>query len=94
MSALGSGGGTQRGNGVLGPRPGGYDDHVLDPEFGAASAALLIVDWSIEGTGSDGNGVDFEGTAADVARRGADGRWRYVIDNPFGTAGARGQESH
>ena len=39
--------------------------------------ALLIVDWTIG---------DTNGTATDVARKGADGRWRYVIDNPFGTA--------
>lgn len=39
--------------------------------------ALLIVDWTIG---------DVHGTATDVARKGADGRWRYVIDNPFGTA--------
>ncbi|WP_394619139.1 YybH family protein [Lentzea sp. JNUCC 0626] len=38
--------------------------------------ALLIVDWTIG---------DITGTATDVARKGADGRWRYVIDNPFGT---------
>ncbi|MFJ3969784.1 hypothetical protein ACIPYR_16745 [Streptomyces parvus] len=25
------------------------------------------------------------GTATDVARRGPDGLWRYVVDNPFGT---------
>jgi ketosteroid isomerase-like protein len=37
--------------------------------------ALLIVDWTIEGVG-------VTGTATDVARRGADGCWRYVIDNP------------
>ena len=37
--------------------------------------ALLIVDWTIG---------DVKGTATDVARRAADGRWRYVIDNPFG----------
>lgn len=37
--------------------------------------ALLIVDWTIG---------EVRGTATDVARRGADGRWRYVIDNPFG----------
>lgn len=41
--------------------------------------ALLIVDWSIEKSG-------FSGTATDVARRGPDGFWRYVIDNPFGVA--------
>jgi ketosteroid isomerase-like protein len=48
--------------------------------------ALLIVDWSVRGTGPDGAEVDLEGTATDVARRGTDGVWRYVIDNPFGTA--------
>ncbi|KOX32485.1 hypothetical protein ADK67_07250 [Saccharothrix sp. NRRL B-16348] len=40
--------------------------------------ALLIVDWSI--------GDDVTGTATDVARRGPDGGWRYVIDNPSGVA--------
>ena len=39
--------------------------------------ALLIVDWTIG---------DVKGTATDIARKSADGRWRYVIDNPFGTA--------
>ena len=39
--------------------------------------ALLIVDWTIG---------DVKGTATDVARKGADGRWRYVIDNPFGVS--------
>jgi len=47
--------------------------------------ALLIVDWVIDGTDSGGRAVHIEGTATDVARRGEDGRWRYVIDNPFGT---------
>jgi ketosteroid isomerase-like protein len=46
--------------------------------------ALLVVDWTIEGTGPGGEAVRVEGTATDVARRGADGRWRYVIDSPFG----------
>ncbi|MCP2340022.1 YybH family protein [Actinomadura rupiterrae] len=52
----------------------------------AGDVALLIVDWVIEGEGVDGAAVKIEGTATDVARRGADGRWRYVIDNPFGAA--------
>lgn len=54
----------------------------------ADDIALLIVDWIIEGTGRDGGAVRIEGTATDVARRGSDGRWRYIIDNPFGTAHA------
>jgi ketosteroid isomerase-like protein len=48
--------------------------------------ALLIVDWVIDGTGPDGDHVHIEGTATDVVRRGQDGYWRYVIDNPFGTS--------
>ncbi|MFI7698427.1 hypothetical protein [Nonomuraea sp. NPDC049480] len=42
------------------------------------------MDWVIRGTDGDGQPVHIEGTATDVARRGEDGRWRYVIDNPFG----------
>lgn len=56
--------------------------HVAD------DIALLIVDWTIDGTGGDGAPVHVRGTATDVARRGADGHWRYVIDNPFGVATA------
>lgn len=52
----------------------------------ADDIALLIVDWSIDGTGPDGAEIGVHGTAADVARRGQDGKWRYLIDNPFGTA--------
>jgi ketosteroid isomerase-like protein len=52
----------------------------------AEDIALLIVDWTIDGTGPDGEHVHVEGTATDVVRRGRDGHWRYVIDNPFGTA--------
>ena len=48
--------------------------------------AQIVVDWSIDGTGPDGEHVHVEGTASDVARRGADGRWRYLIDNRLGTA--------
>ncbi|UJW35139.1 nuclear transport factor 2 family protein [Saccharothrix sp. AJ9571] len=40
--------------------------------------ALLIVDWTV--------GDSISGTATDVARRGEDGLWRYVIDNPFGAS--------
>ena len=42
--------------------------------------ALLVVDWEIEGVVSS--------TATDVARRGTDGYWRYVIDSPVGAASA------
>lgn len=51
----------------------------------AEDIALPIVDWSIAGTTPEGEEIDIRGTATDVARRGEDGIWRYVIDNPFGT---------
>ena len=47
--------------------------------------ALLISDWSLKGKAADGADIDLSGTTADVARRGPNG-WKYVIDNPFGTA--------
>nr|CTQ89704.1 conserved hypothetical protein [Kibdelosporangium sp. MJ126-NF4] len=52
----------------------------------AGDIALILVDWSIQGTTPNGDEVDMKGTSTDIARRGADGTWRYVIDNPFGTA--------
>lgn len=48
--------------------------------------ALLIVDWAITGITTAGEHIDVRGTATDVARRGTDGCWRYIIDNPFGSA--------
>ncbi|MFC7981505.1 YybH family protein [Streptomyces sp. NPDC057336] len=53
--------------------------------YRSGDVALLIVDWVIDGVGREGQAVRVEGTATDIARRGPDGRWRYVIDNPFGT---------
>jgi uncharacterized protein (TIGR02246 family) len=41
--------------------------------------ALLSNTWSY-----DGAGITFSATTAEVARRGADGAWKYAIDNPFG----------
>lgn len=46
----------------------------------------MIVDWEL-----GGEGPRVAGTATDVARRGIDGRWRYVIDNPFGLASGQPQ---
>lgn len=51
--------------------------------------ALLIGDFVIDGTKPDGERVYIEGTATDVARRGDDGRWRYIIDNPPGVERGR-----
>ena len=86
---------------VTGPQRSAANAYLLDMGlpmdarlrhvYVAGNIALLIVDWSrrgtaSDGTASDGTAVDLHGTATDVVRRGADGAWRYVIDNPFGTA--------
>jgi ketosteroid isomerase-like protein len=54
--------------------------------FVAGDIAQIVLDWSIDGTGPDGKHVHLGGSASDIVRRGADGFWRYVIDNALGTA--------
>ena len=54
--------------------------------FVAGDTAEIVLDWSIDGTGPDGGHVHLAGSASDVLRRGADGIWRYLIDNNQGTA--------
>ncbi|TDC84385.1 nuclear transport factor 2 family protein [Actinomadura sp. 7K507] len=81
---------------LTGPDAHAANDHLMglgvpitvNPRhcYTTGDLALLIVDWVIAGNDRDGRFVQIEGTATDVARRGADGRWRYAIDNPFGTA--------
>ncbi|MFD4829743.1 DUF4440 domain-containing protein [Streptomyces sp. SID4919] len=57
----------------------------LRESFIAGDTALLIVDWSIDIPAPDG--VErMNGTGVDVLRRGADGAWRFAVDNPFGGA--------
>jgi len=47
--------------------------------------ALLIVDWSIKGKSTNNEDIYLSGTGTDVIRKGADGYWRFAIDNPWGT---------
>ena len=51
----------------------------------ASDLALVAGVWSFSGTGADGEPVKLTGHNADVLRRQADGTWRFVIDNPWGT---------
>jgi uncharacterized protein (TIGR02246 family) len=50
----------------------------------AGDTVLLIADWRFYGTTSDGGSVSTSGTSIEVARRQADGSWRYFIDLPNG----------
>jgi uncharacterized protein (TIGR02246 family) len=51
----------------------------------AIDLALVTTAWSFTGTGPDGEPVTLAAQSADVLRRQADGSWRFVIDNPWGT---------
>jgi ketosteroid isomerase-like protein len=51
-----------------------------------SNLALVISEWSFQGTGDDdGNPVNFIGKSTDVLRQQSDGSWRILIDNPWGT---------
>ena len=52
----------------------------------AGDTALLIIDWVIEGCDPGGAPLEVKGTSTDVVRRGVDGLWRCVIDNPHNVA--------
>jgi uncharacterized protein (TIGR02246 family) len=54
--------------------------------FVGDDTAQIVVDWAIDGKGPGGEDVHLGGSASDIVRRGADGRWRYIIDNNQGTA--------
>lgn len=48
-----------------------------------ADLALLYSSWVLRGTGPDGTPVEMTGPGTEVARRQADGTWRFVLDNPY-----------
>ena len=49
--------------------------------------ALIIVDWNLEATLPDGTRISPTGTTTAVARRSADGSWRFAVLNCEGTVG-------
>lgn len=51
-----------------------------------AGIAIVYGRWTVEGTGPDGQPLAVGGVTSDVVRRGDDGGWRFVVDNPFADA--------
>ncbi len=56
--------------------------------FIAGDIALSFADWTLTGTGPDGETMSMSGQGSDVLREQQDGRWLFVIDNPYGRVGA------
>lgn len=54
--------------------------------FQTGATGLAIADWTISGVAPDGTEIALAGTTADVAGYDEQHGWRYLIDNPFGTA--------
>ncbi len=46
--------------------------------------ALLSNEWRLQGFDADGKALELSGRTAEVVRRHTDGRWRYVVDHPWG----------
>lgn len=53
---------------------------TVKESYVTGDTALLVVDWKFDIEGEE----SLSGTGLDVLRKGADGRWRYAVDNPFG----------
>lgn len=61
---------------------------TYNPYFAAQTGDLVLMhaSWSLTGRDPEGGPVALSGVTVEVARRSADGGWRYVIDCPFGAA--------
>jgi uncharacterized protein (TIGR02246 family) len=46
--------------------------------------ALITAKWDLAMTGGDGKPAQANGQSIEIARRQADGRWLFAIDEPFG----------
>jgi uncharacterized protein (TIGR02246 family) len=69
-------------SGFLATRPVMEFEHTY--MFQRGDTALARGKWKLTGTGADGTGTVVTGSSIEVLRRDADGRWRYVIDHPWG----------
>ena len=48
--------------------------------------AQHVGEWTLAGTDAAGQPVSMTGRSADVLRKQADGTWKIIVDNPWGTA--------
>lgn len=52
------------------------------PTVQSGDVALTGNHWSLIGTDAQGEPLSMSGSSYEVVRRGADGNWRFLIDNP------------
>ncbi len=52
------------------------------PTVQSGDIALTGNHWSLVGTDPEGKSLEMSGSSFEVVRRGADGHWRFAIDNP------------
>ena len=50
----------------------------------AGDTALLLSNWSLNGTGPEGEAIQMGGKSTDILRRQSGGNWLIAIDNPWG----------
>ena len=64
---------------------GGKLDAKVKRVIQASNLALLITEWSINGTEPDGKPINLTGKGTVVLRRQSNGTWLMIIENPWGT---------
>ena len=55
----------------------------------SSDMALTHARWELDGTAPDGTRLQLSGIGTVVSRRGRDGTWRILLDDPQGGAGGR-----
>jgi ketosteroid isomerase-like protein len=69
---------------LLGAKPVATHDRSYVIQWG--DLALWTSAWSVRGTGPDGTPLAQTGRSSVIFRRGTDGGWRVVVENPWGSA--------
>jgi len=69
------------------PRMTGEIEKIVE----ADDTALVVNRWSLSGSQPGGAVIEMNGLSADVLRRGEDGAWRILIDDPWGGEAGSGR---